>query len=821
MPGPADQAYGPDPAYAPSEWYEPGSGYQAGTDWDPVPTPAPDAGYEGDYGYAYGDEPGYGPDYGPGVPGAYDPGPAYPAGPPGYEFGYQAAPEPVQPRPAADDFYAQPGYAHPSSGAYAEPGYGEYAQPGYGRYAQPGYGEYAQPGYGGYAQPGYGGYAPAGYGGYAQAYEFGPPGTEQPPPRARDLTGPPIPPGPVSLGAPASAPPAVPPAPAGPSAPYARPVPPAPRASYAPPARPAPLAPPTPPAPRTPSAPAPGSHSGPPGFEFTGSGSSFNGAGVDPARRSQLALPPAPVAPGPAGPADDVDDEFAAARADRADRAIRTDRAAGRRGPRDAPDRTRPRGRGPGRDHPLPSPLSKAGIKHWAVRAALPMVSMVALGIGLVAAFGGGLGGPGPNPDTLSAGFPPATRAGQDFSTLPADQARGIDQVLTTAASSGSRVVVTGSQSGARIGRAQFLVSSDGGQTWSLGTEQAAGGGLPAPGHPATLIAGGSGHWVAVGPDSVWTSGTGTTWILRSASGIAPAQNGDQVTVLRRTATGFLAAGRTAAGGPVVWTSADGTRWRRLGSSQLRLADPGGGTVGAVTDAATVGHTIVIAARTVPQGTAFWRSTDGGSTWSRVTVPVSHGASGSLSGLAAAGGTLVAVRPGQQRGQADAVAFTSANGQNWKFGATITGPNGAALTVQNVSGGPSGAVISAASNGAVLAFTSAGGAAWQAAGTLSSTTAGTVAGLATLSNGAVVAAGSVDGQVGQRPQLSVDRAGQVSPVNVAGIPGATEPEVAVASIAASGSSQVAVGSANGFPATWFSSDAGTTWSRGTGRRPRC
>jgi hypothetical protein len=448
------------------------------------------------------------------------------------------------------------------------------------------------------------------------------------------------------------------------------------------------------------------------------------------------------------------------------------------------------------------------------------MVSMVALGIGLVAAFGGGLGGAGPNPNTLSSGFPPATTAGNDFGTLPAEQARGINQVLTTAASSGSRVVVTGSQSGARIARAQFLVSSDGGQTWSLGAEQAAGGGQPAPGHPATLIAGGSGHWVAIGPDSLWTSGSGTTWTLRSATGITPVQAGDQVTVLRRTATGFLAAGRTAAGGPVVWISSTGTSWQRLGSAQLRLTAPGGGMVGAITEAAAVGHTMVIAARTVPQGIAFWRSVNGGSTWSRVTVPASHGASGALAGLTAAGGTLVAIRPGQQNGQADAVAFTSADGQNWKFGATITGPNGVALTVQNVSGGSGGAVLSGASvGGAVLAFTSANGTGWQAAGTLGSTNAGTIAGLATVSNGAVVAAGSLAGQVGQQPQLSVDHAGQVRPINVAGIPGATEPELALSGITAGGSNQVAVGSANGFPATWFSADAGTTWSRGTGASP--
>jgi hypothetical protein len=62
----------------------------------------------------------------------------------------------------------------------------------------------------------------------------------------------------------------------------------------------------------------------------------------------------------------------------------------------------------------------------------------------------------------------------------------------------------------------------------------------------------------------------------------------------------------------------------------------------------------------------------------------------------------------------------------------------------------------------------------------------------------------------------VDHAGRSVPVSVAAIPGAVEPELTVAGIAASGSSQVAVGSANGFPATWFSADAGTTWSRGTG-----
>jgi hypothetical protein len=467
-----------------------------------------------------------------------------------------------------------------------------------------------------------------------------------------------------------------------------------------------------------------------------------------------------------------------------------------------------------------------AGVKRWAVRAALPMVTMVAIGIALVAAFGGG-GGVGPSPATLSAGFPPATQAGNDFSTFPADQSRGIDQVLTAAASSGTQIVAVGSQTGTRIGRAQFFVSSDGGQTWSLGTEQAPGGAQPAPDHPATLIAGSPGRWVAVGPDSVWTSTTGTSWTLRSSRGITPAQAGDQVTVLSRTATGFLAAGRTASGGPVVWTSATGASWRRLGPDQLRLTAPGGGTVGPITAAAASGPTTLIATTA-----AVWRSTNGGATWSPVTVPASNGAGGSIAGLAVAGSTFVAVRPGQAQGRADGVAFISSDGQTWKFGATITGPGRAPVTVTNVSGGPAGAVVAVASHGAVLAFTSASGVSWQAAGTLSTTTASTIAGLATTTGGTVVATGHAavgqgqgqqgqgQGQQGQgqgqQPVLTLDHAGQVRPVSLAAIPGAVEPELAVNGVAASSGDQVAVGSANGFPAVWFSADAGTTWSRGTG-----
>ncbi len=134
-----------------------------------------------------------------------------------------------------------------------------------------------------------------------------------------------------------------------------------------------------------------------------------------------------------------------------------------------------------------------------------------------------------------------------------------------------------------------------------------------------------------------------------------------------------------------------------------------------------------------------------------------------------------------------------------------------------MDGGPAGAVIAGSSGANVLAFTSADGTAWRADGSLASATVGTVSGVTVTTSGAVVAAGaSAAGPLGRQPTLTVDNAGRLTPVSFAGIPGALEPEVAVNSIAADGSSQVAIGSANGFPATWFSANAGTTWSRGAG-----
>jgi hypothetical protein len=53
-------------------------------------------------------------------------------------------------------------------------------------------------------------------------------------------------------------------------------------------------------------------------------------------------------------------------------------------------------------------------------------------------------------------------------------------------------------------------------------------------------------------------------------------------------------------------------------------------------------------------------------------------------------------------------------------------------------------------------------------------------------------------------------------INVNAIPGAVQHQLAVNAVAAAGGTQVAAGSADGFPALWASGDGGNTWKRGTG-----
>lgn len=400
----------------------------------------------------------------------------------------------------------------------------------------------------------------------------------------------------------------------------------------------------------------------------------------------------------------------------------------------------------------------------------------------------------------------------------PGQQQRGVFQTINRVVASGNTVVTMGSQTSDGVVRQQFFVSTDGGASWRLAALRAAGGGQPPVGYPAARLAGGPGGWIAVGPQATWTSPDGLSWTLAATHSITPQLPGDQMWVLNSTAQGFLAAGVGSAGGSatqaVIWTSRDGLTWQRKTAAQLGLAGPGE-TVQSISYITARAKDTVISGTVARGGTTYsgtWLSTDGGSTWTRVTVPVDHGAGTSITGLAFDGSGLIAVRPGRAaNGTGDGVAYFSPNGQAWQYAGTIDAAGGWSPTL--VKGSDYGFVVTGASATAqILAFTSAGtGTVWQPTASLGDAGKESVVGATVGPAGTMIAIGYTAGsKVSQQPVfLEANTAGSVRPVSLAGLPGATVPELAVNGLAISGGQQVAVGSADGYPAVWRKASGGS------------
>jgi hypothetical protein len=455
--------------------------------------------------------------------------------------------------------------------------------------------------------------------------------------------------------------------------------------------------------------------------------------------------------------------------------------------------------------------------RNWVSGLAVPIVAAIAVGIAVVVVAGAN-NGSGPAPSSLDAGYPPAHAATADFTGTPALAGRGIQATLGQVATSGGTIVAVGGQSGARIPRARFYVSADNGQTWHLGTVQ----GDPPPGQAATLVAGGARGWVAVGPTAVWTSQNARDWTSHPQ---LPQLAGDKITTLTATGSGFLAAGTNVPGGnaakasPVVWLSANGTTWQRLGVTQLGLA-AGNDRVLGITGAAANGGTIVMDGTVAGAAAAsgMWRSANGGTTWTAVTVPAGGGASATIAGLAPLRGGFVAVRSAPEGGAAGAAVYTSANGTAWQRSAALRTADGSPLTLGPVSGGPGGAVVSGQAHGLDIAFLSPDGTTWTGTDPAGTATAEQVSGVALTAAGQAVFSGTSTATVAeQQPVLTLIGAqGAARQVNIGAIPGAVIPELAVNAIAASGTTQVAAGSADGLPALWVSADGGSTWTRAAG-----
>jgi Protein kinase domain len=395
---------------------------------------------------------------------------------------------------------------------------------------------------------------------------------------------------------------------------------------------------------------------------------------------------------------------------------------------------------------------------------------------------------------------------------------RGVFQTIQRIADSGDTMVTTGSQTSDGVTRQQFFVSSDGGATWRLAPAQLPGGGQPPLGDVTNRIAGGSAGWMAEGPQAIWTSKTGRSWTLAATHGISPQDPGDTIEVVANTPDGFLAAGNgmTSGGGKqaVIWVSRDGVNWQRMTASQLGLT-AAGATAQNISYATTHGNDTVIS----DGGSGVWLSTDGGTSWTPVTVPVDHGAQSQISGVSFDGSGLIAIRPGTTaNGAPDAVAYFSPNGQTWTYAGTIDPSGGFEPIV--VKGGDDGFVVTGkvVSQSIYVAYTSTGtGATWRSSGSLGDTSGESAPTAAVGPGDTVVAVGSENGSnVSQQPVfLKANTAGSVTPVSLTSIPGGLIPEVQVNSTAVSHDGvQVAVGSANGYPAVWRMASNGT-WDLAT------
>jgi hypothetical protein len=403
--------------------------------------------------------------------------------------------------------------------------------------------------------------------------------------------------------------------------------------------------------------------------------------------------------------------------------------------------------------------------------------------------------------------------------TYPDHEQRGVSQTVDRVVASGDTIVTMGSQTSDGVVRQQFFASTDGGATWRLASAHAPGGGPVPLGHVASRLAGGPSGWVAVGPQAIWTSPDGLNWTLAATHGI-PQLPGDQLLVLNNTAQGFLAAGEaaTAGGGTqaVIWTSRDGLTWQRKTAAQLGLTALGA-TAQGIVYAAAYGPDTLISGGVVGGGnvSAVWLSTDGGSTWTAVTIPADHGAGASVSGLGFDGSGLVAVRPGQgANGDADGVAYFSPNGHDWQYAGTVDAAGGWSPNV--VKGSTNGFVVTGTTTaGQIVAYTSTGtGGTWLPTGSLGEASAESVASATVGAGGAVIAVGSASGgTLGKQPVfLTASKAGAVRPVSLTAITGGVVPELAVNALATAGGEQIAVGSADGYPAIWRQAPGSTSWT---------
>ncbi|MEU8798993.1 hypothetical protein [Spirillospora sp. NPDC048819] len=479
----------------------------------------------------------------------------------------------------------------------------------------------------------------------------------------------------------------------------------------------------------------------------------------------------------------------------------------------DEPWRTGPQSQGPrGPRKSIKKPLI-IGV------AGLAVVALVAAGVIFV---------PGLLDDGGGGGEKPGARlAGSIFPVDGTARTDGRDQEITGVAAVGSTVVAVGGETDPQNSRGLFLVSGDGGRTFTSVPQQGTDGGIAPPGGIPEAVGGSSRGWVAIGSragggGAVWLSDDGQEWRRQpdAVGDVFGANN--RVQRIVATGSGYLAIGENSKKGdfsdsvPAVWLSADGQRWEPRVGDQMGLQVQGGGF--SLVEAAASGNAILLEGLVTPDDEKknpyrrVWRSDDGGRTWAASNVPVPKGSRGLMIGGGEAG--FLAVREMKASGKFYGQAYTSKDGASWtKAGALKTG--GYKHTSRIIGDGQGYAAVVVRDKDVVLSRSTNGGASWKDAGTVQMKSGLEVKGAA-LAGGQAVVVGRQPGGGDGDPMLSVwDAAGTAIPVDLSKVSGAIRPDHAVTSVGAAGSLAVAVGSARGDAAIWSSQDGGT-WTSAQG-----
>lgn len=399
-------------------------------------------------------------------------------------------------------------------------------------------------------------------------------------------------------------------------------------------------------------------------------------------------------------------------------------------------------------------------------------------------------------------------RSGDKLFTIPAAGV-GSNQKLNDMAAVGDAVVAVGSDTTSPTSRPLFLFSPDSGKTWQLGSVSASTTDI------VQQVVGGDGLWLASGGDAVgaehglWTSTDGFSWSAVEQAGLAAFRKGDLINDIARTASGFVAVGRTTkqdgSAGPAAWQSPDGRAWERVDSRELGVGEIK--TVVAKGDVA-----VAVAQPSDGAGSRVVRSADGGKSWTATgfQLPEAQPRAGSLAVLPE---QFVLVPTRTRTAAGDVHVYCSATGADWGLCGTVGGLPAQSTGVETLVSFANGiAAVTRAGLDKYAVLASVDGKTWTKRNDLDKLSGATLRGFTIADSGTLFAGGDQAASDVDNRAVLVSAASGRPAVRVAldGVEGLSRQARDAARLLFAKSRYVAVGSVSGDAGIWTSQN-GEDW----------